>query len=50
MEDDEVNMDPLHVALTALAYLAWPKMDDLPDEVDAAIDSLWERIKKGDLT
>lgn len=40
--DDELK--PIRNELVALAYLAWDKDEDIPDEIQEAIDDIIEQI------
>jgi len=42
---DEYDMDPIRSELVALAYLAWGKKEDLPQEIEDAIDDIMEMIE-----
>lgn len=41
MEDE---LDPIRNELVALAYLAWGKDEDIPDDIQEAIDDIMEQI------
>ena len=43
MEDE---LEPIRNELIALAYLAWGKKEDIPDDMEEAIDDIMEQISE----
>jgi hypothetical protein len=45
MRDEDEYLDPIRAAITALAYLLWKESDDLPPNIEEAIDDIMDMIE-----